>query len=138
MVRILVILLSLATLITAFQNCGTGGTLSLESSSIGKSGYTNLLGACSALPAGALCDERWSGSAADVAAFQASCAPGVGAYQAFQCPQTPDLLGFCESVVVKQLRRIYYYSGYSQGSVPPAQEAANAQQNCVSGGGTWQ
>lgn len=137
MVRILLILLSLATMITAFQNCGTGGTLTLESSSIGKSGFTHLLGACSSLPAGAVCDERWSGSAADTAAFQASC-NGAGVYQAFQCPRTPDLLGVCETVVAQHLRRNYFYSGYSMGAIPAGQEAANAQQACVSNQGTWQ
>ncbi len=134
MVRILFILLTLAGLITAFQNCGTGGSLTLEKSSLGKSGFSKLLGSCSSLPAGKMCNERWSASMADQPAWQAACAPG-GSYQSFECPSTPDKLGVCESLVYNQLQRQYYYQGYPGGTVPMAQEAALAQQNCA---GTWQ
>lgn len=137
MVRLSMIVLSFVTLITAFQNCGTGGGLTLESSSVGKSGFTHLLGACSALPAGGTCDERWSKNAADLSAFQASC-NAQGVYQAFQCPETPDLLGVCERLSNNQLHRMHYYSGFSQGATAPAQEAASAQAQCAQSQGVWQ
>ncbi len=132
MVRILFILLTLAGLITAFQNCGTGGTLTIDKSQMGKSGFTKLLGSCSALPAGKMCNERWSDNAGDKAAWQTSCTGG--SYQAFECPATPDKLGACETVSGNQLQLQYLYVGYSGGTVPAAQEGTLAKQNCQ---GTW-
>lgn len=131
MVRILVILLSLAGMLTAFQNCGSGGTLTMEKSAFASSSFSKLLGSCNAVMASKMCDERWSVDAGDTAAFQASCMSG---YQSFECPSTPDKLGVCEMVQNNQLRRLYYYAGFTQG-LPQADELAQAKANCK---GTWQ
>jgi hypothetical protein len=133
MVRLLVILLSMATLITAFQNCGSGGTLTLErsSNSLTSTGFSKLLGACNAYAGSKMCDERWSGNAAESAALQAGCA---GGYQVTECPSSADKIGVCELMANNQLRRIYYYQGFTQG-LPLADELAQAQAACL---GTWQ
>lgn len=133
MVRLLLILLSMAAMITAFQNCAGGGSLTLEKSRLSNfssSGLTQLLGSCNNMAAGRVCDERWSATAADIPAVQTACG---SAYQAGPCASAQDLIGVCETVANKQLQRLYYYQGYSQ-NLPPADEFALVKSQCK---GTW-
>lgn len=134
MVRILVILLSLAGLLTAFQNCGSGGSLSLSRSSSSSLGF-KVAGSCLSAPAVAMCEEQSStDNSINVATLQAGClAPST--FSTGACPVNPNLLGVCARVLGSQMQRSYYYSGYSQGMYPVAQESGEAQQDCT---GTWE